>query len=78
MMGMGRSCTARVGVHVNLAREWGITLSCPGISRILRLWVSRDPKSLRSHCLAGTILGGPWDIGTTYNWAYTPTYDPPK
>ena len=24
------------------------------------------------------ILGGPWDLVTTYNWAYSPTYNPPK
>ena len=23
-------------------------------------------------------LGGPWDLVTTYNWAYNPTYNPPK
>ena len=25
-----------------------------------------------------SILGGLWDLVTTYNWAYNPTYDPPK
>ena len=25
-----------------------------------------------------TVLGGPWDLVTTYNWAYNPTYSPPK
>ena len=24
------------------------------------------------------LLGGPWDLVTTYNWAYNPTYNPPK
>ena len=24
------------------------------------------------------LLGGSWDLVTTYNWAYNPTYDPPK
>ena len=24
------------------------------------------------------ILGGPWDLVTTYNWAYNPTYNPFK
>ena len=26
----------------------------------------------------GLVLGGPWDLVTTYNWAYNPTYSPPK
>ena len=21
------------------------------------------------------LLGGPWDLGTTYNWDYNPTYN---
>ena len=25
-----------------------------------------------------TLLGGPWEIVTTYNWAYNPTHNPPK
>ena len=24
------------------------------------------------------LLGGPWDLVTTYNWAYNPTYNPFK
>ena len=24
------------------------------------------------------LLGGPWDLVTTYNWAYNSTYNPPK
>ena len=24
------------------------------------------------------LLGGPWDLVTTYNWAYKPTYNHPK
>ena len=24
------------------------------------------------------ILGGQWDLVATYNWAYNPTYPPPK
>ena len=23
-----------------------------------------------------TLLGGPWDSVTVYNWAYNPTYNP--
>ena len=26
----------------------------------------------------GVLLGGPWGLVTTYNWAYNPTYNPPK
>ena len=29
-----------------------------------------EPKSL--------VLGGPWELVTTYNWASNPTYNPPK
>ena len=25
-----------------------------------------------------TLLGGPWDLVTTYNWAYNPTYNFPE
>ena len=24
------------------------------------------------------LLGGSWDLVTTYNWTYNPTYNPPK
>ena len=24
------------------------------------------------------LLGGSWDLLTTYNWAYKPTHNPPK
>ena len=24
------------------------------------------------------LLGGPWDLVTTYNWAYNPDYNHPK
>ena len=24
------------------------------------------------------ILGGPWDLVTTYDWAYNPTYNTPR
>ena len=24
------------------------------------------------------VLGGPWDLVTTYNWTYNPTYNFPK
>ena len=24
------------------------------------------------------LLGGPWDLVTTYNWAYNPNYNPSK
>ena len=26
----------------------------------------------------GRLLGGSWDLVTTYNWACNPTYNPPK
>ena len=25
--------------------------------------------------LTSSVLGGPWDLVTTYNWAYNPTYN---
>ena len=25
--------------------------------------------------LLGIVLGGPWDLATTYNWDYNPTYN---
>ena len=28
--------------------------------------------------MEATILEGSWDIAITCNWAYNPTYDPPK
>ena len=28
--------------------------------------------------ISGLILGGPWDLVSTYNWAYNPNYNPPK
>ena len=27
---------------------------------------------------ACTVLEGSWDLVTTYNWAYNPTFNPPK
>ena len=33
---------------------------------------------LSSEAYFPPILGGPWDLVTTYNWAYNPTYNPPK
>ena len=35
------------------------------------------PRAWQAH--TGTVLpllGGSWDIVTTYNWAYNPTYNP--
>ena len=28
--------------------------------------------------ILGSLLRGPWDLVTTYNWAYNPIYNPPK
>ena len=36
--------------------------------------VAQDKTSKRVQ----QLLGGPWDLVTTYNWAYNPTYNPPK
>ena len=40
-------------------------------------------RIVRIHCgfpepLKLPLLGGPWDLVTTYSWAYNPTYSPPK
>ena len=40
---------------------------------------TEDPKSVRAmHSSFARLLGGSWDLVTTYNWAYNPTYNPPK
>ena len=31
-----------------------------------------------SECTQIKLLGDPWDLVTTYNWAYNPTYNPSK
>ena len=39
----------------------------------------RAPQTDHSSKLAKSVLlGGPWDLVTTYNWAYSPTSTPPK
>ena len=30
------------------------------------------------YLFGGSLLGGPWDLVTTSNWASKPTYNPPK
>ena len=32
----------------------------------------------RTQTMTLALLGGPWDLVSTYNWAYDPTYNPPK
>ena len=39
----------------------------------LQLRVPAGPREL-----SAWILACPWDLVTTYNWAYNLTYDPPK
>ena len=34
----------------------------------------KEPWSGRS----SGLLGGAWDLVTSYNWAYKPTYSPPR
>ena len=36
-----------------------------------------DPKKPQP-CDDNSLLGGPWDLVIAYNWAYNPTYNPPK
>ena len=44
--------------------SWRMVLLRPGSNMLLIL------TGLKVQC----ILGGPWDLGTTYNCVYTPTY----
>ena len=39
-----------------------------------RAEISRGP---RRYAIEAVVLGGSWDLVTTYNWAYNPTYNPP-
>ena len=35
-----------------------------------------DTKTNYSPQYSSELLGGSWDLVTTYNWAYNPTYNP--
>ena len=53
-------------------RIWGIWGSYYNIPKAMfyLLQGDYDDRPLAGVC----ILGGPWDLVTTYNWAYEPTY----
>ena len=50
---------------------------------MILVWGRVSPKPLRALNPTGrqyilVLLGGPWDLVTTYNWANSPTYNPPE
>ena len=55
-----------LGFQVNSLGFRGTTL------QLLR----RPPRVLWG--LGFKVLGGPWDLVSTDNWAYNPNYNPPK
>ena len=56
-----------VALRGSRVRVRGVGSGC----RVWGLW----SKAYDSGC---SSLGGPWDLVTTYNWAYNLTYNPPK
>ena len=45
----------------------------PSVLRTFEIKPMLNPKPSRSRVQA--VLGGPWDLVTTYNWDYNPTYN---
>ena len=74
----------RVCVELQIPRLRGFRKASPAFRCLCSHGSDHDSQRKPAKCVLicrcpkQTLLGGPWDLVTTYNRAYNPNYNPPK